>query len=65
VDYAGNLAGENAETAFWLELKRGDTIVLRIANNNPHGDGAASLVMKELTAVELLNSAESQQRPSP
>jgi hypothetical protein len=65
VDFAGNLAGENAETAFWLDLKRGDAIVLRIANNNPHGDGAASFVMKELTAVELLNPARTQEKPSP
>jgi hypothetical protein len=51
--------------AFWLDLKRGERILLRIANNNPHGDGAASFLMEELTAFELLNSAETQEEPSP
>ena len=46
--------------AFWLDLKRGEAIRLRIANNNPHGDGVATFLMEELTAIELLNSAGTQ-----
>jgi len=48
--------------AFWLDLKRGESIILRIANNNPHRDGAATFLMEELTAGELLNSAGTQEK---
>jgi hypothetical protein len=64
-DIFGHAARDDREMAFWLDLKRGERILLRIANNNPHGDGAASFLMEELTAFELLNSAETQEEPSP
>jgi len=59
-DTVGHPAGEDREMAFWLDLKRGEAIRLRIANNNPHGDGVATFLMEELTAIELLNSAGTQ-----
>ncbi len=64
-DFGGHSARDTGEAAFWLDLKRGEAIRLRIANNNSHDDGAASFLMEELTAVELLNSAGTQERPSP
>jgi hypothetical protein len=63
--FAGLLAGEDGETAFCLDLKRGERILLRIANNNTHDDGAASFLMEELTAFELMDSAGPQAKPSP
>ena len=55
----GHAVRDDREMAFWLDLKRGERILLRIANNNPHGDGAASLLMEELTAFEVLSPAGS------
>ena len=63
-DYGGHPAGAG-EAVFWLDLKRGERILLRIANNNPNGDGAASFLMEELTAFELLNPAGPPEKPSP
>jgi hypothetical protein len=63
--YAGIRAGNDGETTICLDLKRGERILLRIANNNPLGDGAASFLMEDLTAFEFCNSAGTQERPSP
>jgi len=52
-DIAGHPAGSDREMAFWVDLKRGETILLRIANNNYTGDGAASFLMEEVTAIKL------------
>jgi hypothetical protein len=64
-DLAGSPASDHGEAAFWLDLKRGERILLRIANNHAHGDGAAAFVMEELTAFELLNPAGTREKPSP
>jgi hypothetical protein len=56
-DIAGHPAGSHREMAFWVDLKGGEPIFLRIANNNYTGDGAASFLMEEVTAFELLNSS--------
>ncbi len=55
-DIAGHPAGSGRELAFWVDLKRGETFLLRIANNNDTGDGAASFLMEEVTAIKLFNS---------
>jgi hypothetical protein len=52
-DVAACPAGNDLEKTFWVDLKRGEAILLRIANNNPNGDGAASFLMEEVTAVEF------------
>jgi hypothetical protein len=35
----------------WLDLKRGETVLLRVANNNNLGPGAASFLIEKLSAV--------------
>jgi hypothetical protein len=56
-DITGHPAGSGRELAFWVDLTRGETFLLRIANNNDTGDGAASFLMEEVTAIKLLNPA--------
>jgi hypothetical protein len=50
-DAVGHPVAGGREMNFWLDLKRGEIVLLRIANNNNYGDGAASFVMGEVTAV--------------
>jgi hypothetical protein len=64
-DIAGHPAGSSREVAFWVNLMRGDTILLRISNNNDAGDGAASFVMEQLTGIKLLDPAGIPEAPSP
>jgi hypothetical protein len=52
-DAAGHPIDGEHELGFWLDLKRGESVLLRIANNNNSGDGAASFVMGDVTAVEV------------
>ena len=63
--YGGLPTWDEGGAAFYLNLKRGQAILLRIANNNLHGDGAASFLMEELTAFEFLISAGTQEKSSP
>jgi ABC-type Fe2+-enterobactin transport system substrate-binding protein len=37
----------------WLDLKRGETVFLLVANNNNLGAGAASFLLEELSAIEV------------
>ena len=53
IDIAGYPARSSHEFAFWASVERGDTILLRISNNNDTGDGAASFRMEQLTAIRL------------
>jgi len=53
IDIAGYPVGRSHEFAFWATAMRGDTILLRISNNNDSGDGAASFLMEQLTAIKL------------
>ena len=52
-DAVGHRAGNVRELCFWLDLKRGETVLLRIANNNTLGPGAASFLLEELSAIEV------------
>jgi hypothetical protein len=52
-DIAGHPAGSGSELAFWVDLTRGQTFLLRIANSNDTGDGAASFLMQKVTAIQL------------
>jgi hypothetical protein len=53
IDIAGYPVGSSHEFAFWATVTRGDTILLRISNNNDNGDGATSFLMEQLTAIKL------------
>jgi hypothetical protein len=52
-DTAGRPVDGEREMSFWLNLKAGDSLLLRIANNNNSGNGAASFVMGDVTAVRV------------
>ena len=52
-DTVGHPVDGAREMAFWLDLNRGDEVLLRIANNNNSGDGAASFLMGDVTAEEV------------
>lgn len=54
VTQVGRLLPEgDYEMAIWVDLKRGDGILLRIENVNPTGNHPASLLMEQLTAVRM------------
>jgi hypothetical protein len=50
-DVAGHRDGDIRELCLWLDLKRGETVLLRVANNNNLGPGAASFLIEKLSAV--------------
>ena len=50
-DAVGHREGNLRELCFWLDLKRGETVLLRVANNNNFGDGAASFLIEKLSAI--------------
>ncbi len=50
-DVAGHRDGDVRELCLWLDLKRGETVLLRVANNNNLGPGAASFLIEKLSAV--------------
>jgi hypothetical protein len=50
-DVAGHRDGDIRELCLWLDLKRGETVLLRVANNNNFGPGAASFLIEKLSAV--------------
>jgi hypothetical protein len=52
-DAVGHREGNVRELCFWLDLKRGETVRLLVANNNNFGFGAASFVIEKLSAVEV------------
>jgi hypothetical protein len=52
-DSVGHPIDGEREMDFWLDLNRGESILLRIANNNNFGDGAASFVIGDVTAAEV------------
>jgi hypothetical protein len=52
-DTAGHPVNGEREMSFWLDLKAGDSLLLRIANNNNYGEGAASFLMGDVTAVQV------------
>jgi len=52
-DAVGHRAGNVRELCFWLDLKRGETVLLRVANNNNFGAGAASFLVEKLSAIEV------------
>jgi hypothetical protein len=52
-DAVGHREGNIRELCFWLDLKRGETVRLLVANNNNFGVGAASFVIEKLSAVEV------------
>jgi hypothetical protein len=47
------LAEGDFEIAIWVELQRGETILLRIENDDGTGDRPASFLMEQLTASEI------------
>ena len=49
----GHHRGKVREMAFWIDLKKGDKILLRIANNNNDGPGSASFRMQKLSTFEI------------
>jgi hypothetical protein len=50
-DAVGHRDGNVRELCFWLDLKRGETVLLRVANNNNFGAGAASFLIEKLSAI--------------
>jgi hypothetical protein len=50
-DAVGHREGNLRELCFWLDLKRGETVLLRVANNNNFGAGAASFFIEKLSAI--------------
>ena len=52
-DTKGQRSGDIRETAFWVDLQSGETLLLRIANNNNSGNGAASFRLEKLSALEV------------
>jgi len=52
-DAVGHREGNIRELCLWLDLKRGETVRLLVANNNNFGVGAASFVIEKLSAVEV------------
>ena len=52
-DAAGHREGNTRELCFWLDLKLGETVLLRVANNNNLGAGASSFLIEKLSAVEI------------
>lgn len=47
------LAERDFEIAIWVELQRGEAILLRIENDDETGDRPASFLMEQLTAIEI------------
>lgn len=52
-DAVGHRDGNARELCFWLDLKRGETVRLLVANNNNFGAGAASFLIEKLSAIEV------------
>jgi hypothetical protein len=52
-DAVGHREGNARELSFWLDLKRGETVLLLVANNNNFGAGAASFLIEKLSAIEV------------
>jgi hypothetical protein len=52
-DAVGHREGNAREMCFWLDLKRGETVRLLVANNNNFGVGAASFLIEKLSAIEV------------
>jgi hypothetical protein len=50
-DPYGHRVGDHREMSIWVNLKEGDTVRLRTANNDLVGFGAASFVMEQLTVT--------------
>jgi hypothetical protein len=49
VDSYGHPVGDHREMSFWLNLKLGETVLLRTANNDLTDFGAASFVIEQLS----------------
>jgi hypothetical protein len=52
-DAVGHRDGNARELCFWLDLKRGETVRLLVANNNNFGAGATSFLIEKLSAIEV------------
>lgn len=52
-DSVGRRIGDMREMVFWLDLTKGETILLRVSNNNNSGPGAASFLLEKLSAIEV------------
>jgi hypothetical protein len=52
-DAVGHREGNARERCIWLDLKRGETVRLLVANNNYYGAGAASFLIEKLSAIEV------------
>jgi hypothetical protein len=50
-DVFGHGIGREREFAFWVQLEKGQTVLLRTANNDMAGFGAASFEIEQLTAA--------------
>ena len=50
-DRFGHRVGDRREMSIWVNLKQGDTVRLRTANNDLLGFGAATFVMEQLTVT--------------
>ncbi|HYL38219.1 MAG TPA: hypothetical protein VEV17_20045 [Bryobacteraceae bacterium] len=66
-DTGGHRSGAIREMALWVDLQAGETVLLRIANNNNAGNGAASFVLEKLSALEVdpVDRAPAQPDPGP